>query len=207
MGEPAPAAFDDSKNDDQVVKDLKAANAARQERDAYVKEHAEDDTFRKLDEKFALALQKVKSAFPLIDPPSEASTNRFTRLRLNQRGAMLDAFRFKNATDEPKTFVWAFVSGNALEGWYVVPAEGFMKGFTQMWQDQEAISNALWGTNRPVIIEQSLGDTKVMPGKEYIIWFNFSDDKPHNIFVCFGLFPATDPLYYKSQIIRALHLR
>jgi hypothetical protein len=206
-GDPATSSSSVPKGDDQVATDLKGANAARLERDTYVKEHSEDDTFRQLDEKFRLALQKVRSAFPLIDPPSETSTNRFTKLTVNKRGLMLDGFRFKNASDEPKTFVWAFASGNALVGWYIVPSEGSMNGFTEMWQDEDAIANAPWGAQRPVLIEQSLRNTKVMPGKEYIIWFSFRDDKPHNVYVTFGLFPAADPLRFKPDIKRALQLR
>ena len=84
-----------------------------------------------------------------------------------------------------------------------------MKGFTQMWRDDAGIPDAPWNNSSDhfSLIEQSLGDTKIMPGKEYIIWFSFKDNKPHEIYLNFGLFAAADPLYFKSEIQRVLRLR
>jgi hypothetical protein len=203
---PTPAG---SKSDDQVLVELRAANAARLERDQYEKQHGEDETYKKLDEKFRLAVQKVSDAFPLLEPLPQSSTNRFARLTFNKRGAGLDGFRFKNSSEEPKTFAWAAAFPPSFDGWYIFPVEGSMTGFTSMWRDDGSFPAGPWNnsTNRFFSMEQSLGDTKILPGKEYFIWLSFTDGKPHDAYVAFGLFPAADPLHFKSEIQRALGLR
>ena len=53
---------------------------------------------------------------------------------------------------------------------------------------------------------QSLGNRRNLPGKEYLIWFAFRNEKPLEAYVGFHLFPATEQFSNSRVIDEALGL-
>jgi hypothetical protein len=191
---------------------VKAANAIGTDRDRYFQDHGgvEDETFHQYNLKFARALQEAAGAFPIVEPPLKSATNHFAKFTFNERGIGLDGFRFKNNSTEARNFGWVFAYDSPTGiSWFIVPTEGESAGFTEYWEQSGPYAEEPWksATNKFEVIVQSLTGGKILPGKEYIIWLKFKDDKPKDIYIAFDLFPPEVPLNYHVQVEHALGLK
>ena len=77
--------------------------------------------------------------------------------------------------------------------WIIVPAENtVIPGFTDWYPPKIAYTNAPWTGLKPSYRTtlQFLHDGQLAPGREYIIWLHFKDERPARFFLAFDLFSA-----------------
>jgi len=194
---------------------LKAAEAIAKDRSAYLQARGglEDATYLEYNKKFTKALQAAAQSFPLVETQAPSTAGQFRKFTFNTSGVGLDGFRFKNTSQDARNFGWVFARAqpNNVTEWYIVPVEGELEGFGEFWQRSGEYENAPWKASTKTksfgAIAQSLTGAKLLPGKEYIIWFRFKDQKPEDVYVRFDLFPINVPLDSGAQVERALKLQ
>lgn len=99
-------------------------------------------------------------------------------------------FRFKvPRQNDNKDFVWAFVSPEDMEGWYILPATGGMNGFRNYFYrskyDYPDADALLPATGRKLILQSLPGDD-LGDGKNYLIWWSLNRNKPIRISLKFA---------------------
>lgn len=144
-------------------------------------------------EEFVAALQSVAPRFEAIQPSTEPGAGAWNKVTLNARGKRVDAIRFRVPEGERRDLFWALSFPKSMDRWYIAPAEGPAgQGFSSFQRAQPA---RLFKEKPPqdyVGILQALSAEHLEPGREYLIWFMFKDEKPADVFVAMALLPATD---------------
>ena len=143
-------------------------------------------------EPFVAALQSVAGRFTVIEPATEPAGGSFRAVELNTRGKKVDAVRFRVPEGERRDLFWALAIPKGLDRWYIAPVEGPAgTGFTSF---QKAAPSKLFKGDPPTDITggivQALSGQHLEPGREYLVWFVFKDEKPANAFVAMALIPS-----------------
>lgn len=135
---------------------------------------------------------------PLLLPAGHAvaQVNEIT-VTLNQQAVVVDGQRFDGivvvAPAEKASFGWAFASPPNLAGWYILRAEGEMKGFANFLpRPRGSLPTAaeMKPTEVPTITFQKLDSGSWVAGERYILWFRFKDDTPTELTLRAGFFAA-----------------
>jgi len=200
-----------STSESQLVEDLKTARTLLIEREESKKLYGtiENEKAKNLASEFDATLRRLQPSFPLLDPDNASSSNHFFKLQLNQRGGRFDGFRFRNTSSAPRNFGWIFAleQPSNLEYWYIAPLyDQKLHGFPSEGESNLNYTNAPWSNSGKRYLErvQSLGNGRILPGKEYLIWFTFRNEKPLEAYVGFHLFPTTEQFSNSRVIDEAL---
>ena len=147
---------------------------------------------------FVRATQAAADAFTKVELKASASTEQFVRVTLNQHGARFDGIRFTVPQGEARDLVWAFAAlqRNLASNWYILPRAGEMKGFQQFFRGGPGMKNVPWEeTLIPYeIFVQPLTGGELKPGQEYLVWFQFYDQRPKDLYVMLKLVPVGTPI-------------
>jgi hypothetical protein len=129
---------------------------------------------------------------------------------MNKEGRGYDGFRFKSTSAEPADFGWILAyEWSTFFTWCIVPVEDTpMVGFTDFNQPRLAYTNAPWSGLKSQfgVVLQFLRDGQLAHDKEYIIWFNFPNERPARFFMAFELFPATPEYRRRTDLEGAFGL-
>ena len=180
------------------ITDAQAARDLLKKRGASYQTYGTLDTMegREMTAQFNAFIRGAAKDFLLLEPVGPKSTNHFIELTMNKHGRGIDGFRFRGTLQEPADFGWILASEQptSFNSWFITPAEDTpMKGFNDLYPPKVAYTNAPW-TGLPTkfsVTLQFLHDGQILPGKEYIIWMDFRDERPARFFIAFDLFPAS----------------
>ena len=141
---------------------------------------------------FVAALQSVAGRFANVEPATEPGKGSFQNVTLNTRGKKIDAFRFRVPEGERRDLFWAVAFPKNMKSWYISPAEGPAKqGFTSFQKTPPArMFKGKPPANLTGGVLQALAGEHLEPGREYLMWFIFEDDKPGNISLAMALLPS-----------------
>lgn len=159
---------------------------------------------------FARATQAAADAFTKVELKASGSTEKFVRVTLNQHGAKFDGIRFTVPKGEARDLVWAFAAlqRNIPSNWYILPCAGEMKGFRQFFRGGPGMKDVPWAET--VIDYQSylqpLTGGELKPEQEYLIWFQFYDQRPKDLYVMLKLVPVGTPLNSTATVHAQLGL-
>ncbi len=189
-------------DDDALTAKLRQAAAAR------IKWAA--DASGPAGQEFNRATQAAADAFTKIDLAASGSTEKFLRVQLNQRGTGFDGIRFTVPKGEPRDMVWAFAGlpRSIPSNWYILPRGGEMKGFTQFFRGGPGMKDVPWEETvipYPVYVQPLTGG-ELKPEQEYLIWFQFYDHRPKDLYVMLKLVPAGTPISSNDAIHQQLGL-
>jgi hypothetical protein len=179
-----------------AITDIDAARELLKQRDEVFRLHGSKETpeFREMTARYHSFVRREARHFPLLESPSKSSTNHFMERIMNKESRGYDGFRFRSTLGEPADFGWILAyEGTASFQWLIVPVDDTeMVGFTDGFSPKIAYTNAPWtGLDPPFGVKlQFLHDGQLAQGKEYIIWFNFRENRPTRFFIAFDLFPA-----------------
>ncbi len=129
------------------------------------------------------ALQAAATHMPLL--AAADGDRRFATVQLNLKpvtaaGARVDAVRLA----VPATggdLVWSFAIPRSCSSWYIIPAAGSGPGFSDFARGRH-YRESTWPSDqsyRPFL--QTLAADQLVPGREYLIWFEFTSDAPAEI--------------------------
>lgn len=157
-------------------------------------ESATDTDLREaLNEAFLKTIRSQFGKFPTVTPVVERSAFKFVRSSLNRHGRGFEGVRFKTpAATKSWDLDWEFVAGEELSGrigWYIAPAVGAMDGFSNMAQNENFAEEGADLPASNLHISQGLPGGSLKAGAEYLIWFSFPDDKPHDLHIRLLLTP------------------
>ncbi|MEQ2010459.1 MAG: hypothetical protein ABMA26_27040 [Limisphaerales bacterium] len=143
---------------------------------------------------FARAAQAAADAFTKVELKDSGSTEQFVRVTLNQHGTGFDGIRFIVPKGEARDLAWAFagLQRNVPSNWYILPRAGEMKGFRQFFRGGPGMKGVPWEeTVVPFSVYlQPLSGGELKPEQEYLIWFNFYDQRPKDLYVLLKLVPV-----------------
>lgn len=147
---------------------------------------------------FARAVQAAADAFTKVELKASGSTERFVRVTLNQHGTGFDGIRFTVPKGEARDLVWAFAAlqRNLPSNWYILPRTGAMQGFRTFFRGGPGMKDVPWEeTVIPYeVYVQPLTGGELKPEQEYLIWFNFYDQRPKDLYVMLKLVPVGTPI-------------
>lgn len=176
--------------DSDAVTSLRRAGTARAKFEAGQSEAAGKE--------FIQATQAAADAFTKVELKESGSTEKFVRVTLNQHGTGFDGIRFTVPPGEARDLVWAFASlqRNLPSNWYILPRVGEMKGFQQFFRGGPGMKNVPWEeTLIPYeVFVQPLAGGELKPEQEYLIWFQFYDQRPKDLYVMLKLVPVGTPI-------------
>ena len=143
---------------------------------------------------FARATQAAADAFTKVEFKESGSTEQFVRVTLNQHGAGFDGIRFTVPKGEARDLVWAFagLQRHIPSNWYILPRAGEMKGFRQFFRGGPSMKDVPWeeAVLPYSVFLQPLSGGELKPEQEYLIWFNFYDQRPKDLYVLLKLVPT-----------------
>jgi hypothetical protein len=121
-----------------------------------------------------------------------------TTLKLNQNALVVEGQRFDGvvvvAPTEKASFAWAFAHPSNLSSWYILRAQGDMKGFTNFVDRPRSAlpgASAMQPVSGEKITLQKLDSGSWTAGERYILWFRFKDETPAEFTVRAGFFAGT----------------
>ena len=138
-------------------------------------------------------LRPIFSHFQIVSAGDGSAPLEFQRITLNKLGQGFDGIRFKTPPGERNCDLdWEFVysRGGSLLGWFIVPKEGTLEGFTTLESFDRPRIPGLDTPSKYRLIVQPLHGGRLQPGKEYLIWFAFRNERPADILVRLELTPA-----------------
>lgn len=144
---------------------------------------------------FTRATQAAADAFTKIElkPPS-GGTEQFVRVTLNQHGTGFDGIRFTVPKGEARDLVWAFacLPRNVPSNWYILARTGEMPGFRQFFRGGPGMKGVPWEESviPYEVYVQPLAGGVLQPEQEYLIWFQFYDARPKDLYVMVKLVPV-----------------
>lgn len=160
---------------------------------------------------FTLATQDAAEAFTKIELKESGSTEKFMRVTLNKHGTRFDGIRFTVPKGEARDLAWSFASlpKHKPSNWYILPRVGVMKGFSRFFQPSSGIKGAPWAESAVPysVYAQPLTGGELKPEQEYLIWFNFLDAQPKDIYVLIKLVPVGTDTGSSAAIHKELDLR
>lgn len=143
---------------------------------------------------FTRATQAAADAFTPVELKPSGGTEQFVRVTLNQHGTGFDGIRFTVPKGEARDLVWAFASlpRNVPSNWYNLARTGEMPGFRQFFRGGPGMKGVPWEeTLIPYeIYVQPLAGGVLKPEQEYLIWFQFYDARPKDLYVMVKLVPV-----------------
>ena len=175
VAEPAPETTDN----EQVIKTLRRAHNLRSDdRDAFLE-----------------ALQSVAGELPEVPVATETGAPTPVTYRFNAFDQQLDAVRFRVPKDRPRDLVWRFfMTPKGRYTWYIAPATGGSKiDFKSYHRITDFVSDptaGITGLKRRVGAFQFCAAENLLPGKEYILWFDFADPGPCEMEISVACLPA-----------------
>lgn len=165
------------------------------------------------------ALQQHFFRFQSFDTGPLDRKPRIQTITLNRdplliEGARYDGFRFTvnhgavAVGAAAPDLVWAFVPPLNYRFWYIVPKNGDMRGFERFFRVERSQlpdfgGREPWEASR-VFLQMLPGDY-LEDGQEYLIWFQFRDDKAAEMSMMLGFAHVENP--DRSSIAEALGLR
>lgn len=160
---------------------------------------------------FTRATQTAADAFTKVELKASGSTETFVKVTLNNHGTLFDGIRFSIPKGEPRDMAWAFAAKerNLPSNWYIMPRAGEMHGFRQFFRPDGALLGAPWASSsiRHLVFAQPLTGGELKPEQEYLIWFNFYDSQPKEIYILIKLVPVGTDCNSSAAIHRELDLR
>lgn len=149
-------------------------------------------------QQFTRAAQAAADAFTKVGLKESGSTEKFVRVTLNQHGTGFDGIRFTVPKGEARDLVWAYASleRHRPSNWYILPRAGEMKGFRQFFEGGPGMKGVPWEESLlPYSIKlQPLSGGELKAEQEYLIWFNFYDAQPKDLYVLLKLVPVGTPM-------------
>jgi len=133
---------------------------------------------------------------PVLLPAGQplATVNEVT-VTLNTQAVVVDGQRFDGvvvtAPAETASFGWAFAAPTNVASWYILRAEGEMKGFANFLSRPRGSVPAAAGmkpVDVPKITFQKLDSASWAAGERYILWFRFKDEAPAELTLRAGFF-------------------
>ncbi len=159
---------------------------------------------------FVLATQAAAETFTKVEWTAAGSTEKFVRVTLNQHGAGFDGIRFTVPQGEARDLVWAFAGlpRNIPSNWYILPRAGEMKGFSRFFRGGSGMKGVPWEeTLIPYeVFVQPLAGGELKPEQEYLIWFQFYDPRPKDLYVMLKLVPVGTPINSNGAVHAQLGL-
>ncbi|HYE21199.1 MAG TPA: hypothetical protein VEA69_22320 [Tepidisphaeraceae bacterium] len=142
---------------------------------------------------FNAALQSAAPLATAVDVATDPEKTAFKKLTLNSAGKRIDVIRFRTPAGKPLDLSWAFAAGpNSVEVWYILPAQGEMKGFTNFHRIKpETVNKKYEIPATHGVIAQHLPAANFKPDADYLLWFTFPDAKPHDVHVAINFVPTT----------------
>ncbi|HSI32937.1 MAG: hypothetical protein ACAI43_06595 [Phycisphaerae bacterium] len=142
---------------------------------------------------FAAALQSAATLATPVDVATDAEKTAFKKLTLNSAGKRIDVIRFRTPAGKAADLSWAFAfPPDSVDVWYILPAQGEMNGFTNFHKikvDSVNKKYELPATHN--VIAQRLPAANLKSDTDYLLWFTFKDDKPHDVHVAINFVPTT----------------
>lgn len=179
-----------------LIETLNEAKAVRVEIDGIDEDTAEKNNLLL---HFQELIQSVGSSFQEVTTTSGALSQEalderplpLTRVELSSLPTGVNAFRFK-APEEASTYEmqWVFAVPHVHFGWYIIPAEGEMEGFSNFYPRTDTDLGIEGLPAHNYFIQQSLRGGKIKGGQEYIVWFSFPKDQDFNAWVWVDLTPS-----------------
>lgn len=121
---------------------------------------------------------------------------------LNQNAVIVDGQRFDGvvvtAPGEKASFAWAFPLPPNAVSWYILRAEGDMKGFANF-RTQPRPTLPAAAAMKPTGVEkitlQKLDSASWSANERYVLWFRFKDETPTEVTLRAGFFakPTLNP--------------
>lgn len=130
-----------------------------------------------------------------FDSFQTVEAKKYMTLAMNPTQAGFDAIRFKTpAADHNWDLFWEFFtdSSNKLHGWYILPREGELEGFSGYEHEYNVSVQGVELPEKNLHIKQSLTGGRLKPGTEYLIWFGnaASSQEQYELVVRLGFLPA-----------------
>jgi len=159
---------------------------------------------------FEEATQAAADAFTKVELKESGSTEKFLQVMLNQHGTGFDGIRFTVPKGEARDLAWAFagLQRNIPSNWYVLPRTGKMKGFRQFFRGGPGIRDVPWeeSVTPYQVFVQPLTGGELKQEQEYLIWFQFYDQRPKDLYVMLKLVPVGTPIDSPSAVHAQLGL-
>ncbi len=189
------------------ITSLAAAQALVREREEVKRVYRTIDVpeYAALNEQHLAFVRRAALEFPVLTMPTRSGTNAswFQKRALNRAGRGYDGFRFRNTLNETADLGWIFAAeaAGSFARWWIYPVKGpSLKGFDSWYSPTMAYTNAPWdGHGSYSVTLQYLSSGQLMPGQDYILWFEFSDARPTLFQIGAELFPSR--LKYRSRTI------
>jgi hypothetical protein len=128
---------------------------------------------------FNQLIRSVAMKFAEARVSTEPGSPNWQVFELNKFGAAIDAVRFHTPADGTRELHWAFILGDdRLDSWYIVRADGEMQGFDNYFEYEPQTVVGVHVPGDAQFIAQDLPAARLVPDKDYILWFRFNGDRP-----------------------------
>ncbi len=123
-------------------------------------------------------LKTATPGFPKINVDVGDSSARWQEVKLNTTKTGFDGIRFTSPLDSPADLHWSFHSQQGLASWMIDSPEGPIENFKNYWSDRNLRIPEVSVVEHNTFVFQRYEGGRILPGKEYVICFEFQSQAP-----------------------------
>ena len=132
---------------------------------------------------FTQPLFDARSRLPTVPVATDAGDTSWTKVRLNSLGARFDAIQIKPPLPKAGGMVWALASDKEIKcRWGITDMEGNYMPFSDPILKSDVVLNGVELSDRNHLLLQQC-PAFIFPNVTYIIWFEFDDTTPVDLYV------------------------
>lgn len=167
------------------------------------------DNGRSSSDDFRANLQAVAADLPELRISTSPNRVNWNLAVINQTGIQFDAFRFRSPFKRSADMWWAIVTPDSVGRWYILPAQGKMRGFRSLSSIRNFRAPGVKLPAKNLTVIQKLEGGRIEPGQDYIVWFARNRDDLAEFHIALNLAPtgSTAPTINKRDIAERIGLR
>ncbi|MDB5335148.1 MAG: pknB 16 [Planctomycetaceae bacterium] len=123
-------------------------------------------------------LKVAAPSFPIINVDVGDSPARWQEVTLNTSKTGFDGIRFTSPLDGPADLHWSFHSPPGMASWMIGSPAGPIEGFKHFWHEHNLTIPEVPVPEYNTFYFQRYEGGQILPGREYVIWFNFLSQDP-----------------------------
>ena len=167
---------------------------------------------------FRLAVRSAKEQYQTVVPSKDRGRTQWRAYTLNSMGKKFDAIRFVAPAGYTSDLFWAFAEDSSFprsDSWYIMPAreeaDNHLFGFKRYMRTRDVeLYDVTLPSKNSLFCQALVGEDtarKLQPGREYIIWFNFTHNTPVQIWIAINVVRSGSETDSSEAITRVLGLR